>query len=569
MVRPPEAGPNPLDSLARVLQIKAQQQLIPGQIALQNQQVQEGALRLKNAQAVQTAFDSANQRNPDGTTSFNMDNLKTALSGTPGGLEALTHIGTYEKGQADLQEAQGKVDVLHRNNGGSIGAAVDTVLDKDPLAAGHLFLTMGANGVANKTIDPKSWAPYQQAVQNALAQDPTGQSAAPILKQITQMLRQNSPEQQKLANEAITAKGAQQRGNAAEANADLAQAKFTAEQPKIAADTTVAQQKAAGTEPITPYQQAELEKTPKGGNPTEASLALAVAKGRAPDASPADVATGRNAELALKRLDQSKLASRPNINVNMTPAQAESTADLIGQGKIDPATTRAMLRRQPGLMAQVVAKYPDFDDANIEKRYNVGREFASSSNSKAGGQVIALNTLIHHADLYMQTAEALKNGSFKPGNAVYNAVASTFGSAPPTQANLVARFFAGETAKVATGGVPAEGEVNGILAQLGNNASPDQIAGAGKTLLQIAGGRMTPLMEKAKDAHLENVYPVIGPDAAEILKRRGFNPATMKPNAGGPAGAGVRAVTGKAERDALPSGTQYTKPGDPNVYTKQ
>jgi hypothetical protein len=207
-------------------------------------------------------------------------------------------------------------------------------------------------------------------------------------------------------------------------------------------------------------------------------------------------------------------------------------AQMAADGRMDPATLRSMLRSNPGLIGQIQRVDPNFDEGNMDNRFTALKEFGSTSISKAGGQALALNTLIHHADLYMQTAEALKNGSFRPGNAVYNAVANAFGAAPPTNAALVARFFASETGKVATGGVPAEGEINGILKNLGTDAGPDQIAGAGKTLLQIAAGRATPLIERAKEARIDNIVHVIGPDAQEILKRRGFDPNTMKPASG-------------------------------------
>lgn len=204
-------------------------------------------------------------------------------------------------------------------------------------------------------------------------------------------------------------------------------------------------------------------------------------------------------------------------------------AKMAAEGKLAPQTLRMMIRSNPGLVAQIRQVDPQFDEANMDKRYGVLNEFNSTSNTKAGGQAVALNTLIHHADLYMQAADAMKNGSFRPGNAVYNAVASAFGSAPPTNAALVARFFAGETSKVSTGGVPAEGEINGVLKNLGTSNSPEQIAQAGKTLLQIAAGRATPLIEKVKDAKLDKVVNVIGPDAKAILARRGFDPETLKP----------------------------------------
>jgi len=230
---------------------------------------------------------------------------------------------------------------------------------------------------------------------------------------------------------------------------------------------------------------------------------------------------------------------------------------------MDPATLRATLRRSPGLISQIQKLDPNFDEADIDKRYNTLKEFTSTSSSKAGGQLIALNTLIHHADLYMDAADAMKNGTFRPGNAAYNALATMFGSSPPNNAALVARFLAGETGKVATGGVPAEGEIKGILSNLGTNASPDQMRQAGEKLLQIAAGRATPLMEKVKDAKLDKVVRVLGPDAQAILQRRGFSGETMKQTSTGP-----KTISTKAEFDALPSGSVYVNSKDGKQYRK-
>ncbi len=79
---------------------------------------------------------------------------------------------------------------------------------------------------------------------------------------------------------------------------------------------------------------------------------------------------------------------------------------------------------------------------------------------------------------------------------------------------------------------------------------------------------MIPLKEKRDNAHLQNQFPLVGQDAAAILQKRGFDPNTLRPSAQS-GGSGVKSVTTKAERDALPKGAQYIKPGDPMVYIKQ
>ena len=298
---------------------------------------------------------------------------------------------------------------------------------------------------------------------------------------------------------------------------------------------------------------------------TEAELSLA-----AVDPNGTDESRG-TATAALSKFTQSQRAAHPpstnTFVIPGLPASGQPASQLTGEDflKSLPGATAAQIKfidegrgpmpsansRAPGaaqLRAAVLQYDPGFDEANTNNRFQTLREFNNTSTSHAGGQVLALNTLVHHADLYMQVADGLKNGTFQPGNALYNQVATTFGSAPPTQANLVARFFAAETGKVASGGVPAEGEINGILKSLGSDASPDQIKAAGQSLLQIAGGKMIPLQEKVTGAKLDNVVHVLGPDAKDILTRRGFDPNTMKPAGQNPNPSGgsgyVRTSTG-------------------------
>lgn len=217
----------------------------------------------------------------------------------------------------------------------------------------------------------------------------------------------------------------------------------------------------------------------------------------------------------------------------LPPAFAARVRNVYAGGETAPTGRSAMTGPGLQLMNAVYQAYPDYSALTAQNRRETLKQFTDTHPGSAGGQLLALNTVIHHADLYLEVANALKNGTWRPGNALYNQVASAFGSAPPTEANLVARFLAGETAKVATGGVPGEGEINGILKNLGDNASPDQMQAAGQRLLQVAAGRMMPLKERRDNANLQNFVPILGPDAKSILQRRGFDPETMQPISGG------------------------------------
>lgn len=226
----------------------------------------------------------------------------------------------------------------------------------------------------------------------------------------------------------------------------------------------------------------------------------------------------------------------------LTPEQIQSNARDLLNGDLAPDQIKELrpggrINQGPQIIeaARAMAKedgrpFSLFDlEQQAAQRENTLKEFTNTTIGHAGGQKLALNTLIHHADLYLEAAQALKNGNFRPGNALYNKIATMFGSAPPTNAALLAQFFASETGKVATGGVPAEGEIKSILSKMGTDGSPDAMEGAGRTLIGIAAGRMIPLKDLRDKAKLQKYVDILGPDAREVLQRRGYNPESMKP----------------------------------------
>jgi hypothetical protein len=359
------------------------------------------------------------------------------------------------------------------------------------------------------------------------------------------------------------------------ANVKAGQEKAAADQ-KLTEDQAEAARKAA----IAPSALAASQNTAVTGAPdpvtgltkeqtqTAANAAATLVQTRARDAQTAKNEGQRNA------IAGGELNLKAKTYDQQYGSGASTTAKAIVNGDLDPATVRSMLRKNPGLMAQAKTLDPNFDEATIDSRYATLKEFNNTSVGKAGGQALALNTLVHHAELYQQAGEALRNGSFTPGNAAYNEISKMMGSAAPQNADLVARFLAGETGKVASGGVPAESEIHGILDNLKTKNSPQQISDAGKTLMQVAAGRFTPLMELAKKNKLDNVVQVLGPDAKEILTRRGFDPNTMKPaGAGGAPGAIPAAVTSALSSQGpgihtLSDGSKWMKAKDGTV-TKQ
>lgn len=239
--------------------------------------------------------------------------------------------------------------------------------------------------------------------------------------------------------------------------------------------------------------------------------------------------------------------------------QAQSIVD----GSVDPQTIRMMVRTNPGLIAQAKSLDPNFGMDKLDQRYNAVKSLAPGGSGQSHTAVLALNTLIHHADLGLDTVDALKNGSFVPGNQVYNAFSAAFGQPQTTDFNTVKNFIAGEAAKVAQGGVPHEKEVQDAAAVLSAANSPDQLKGALQKLLQVAGGRMNPMIQEGKSAGLTNRnswdpsspdFTILQPDSKQILEKRGLDPNTMKPVAqGGGAGNTVRVVAPDGRTGTIPA----------------
>ena len=255
------------------------------------------------------------------------------------------------------------------------------------------------------------------------------------------------------------------------------------------------------------------------------------------------------ATLVALRGSQTSLA-QAQVQSVLTPDQIREAAQDLLTGDFSPDQLKDLRAGRINQSGQIISaarklaedrgeKFSLFDlEQQATAREGTLKEFTNTGIGHVGGQRLALNTLIHHADLYMEAARALKNGNFKPGNQIYNTIATMFGASPPTNAALLAQFFASETGKVATGGVPAEGEIKSLLKSMATDGSPQAMEDAGRTLIGIAAGRMIPMKDLRDKARLNRLVDILGPDAREILTKRGFDPETMKPAARPAAGTG-------------------------------
>lgn len=206
------------------------------------------------------------------------------------------------------------------------------------------------------------------------------------------------------------------------------------------------------------------------------------------------------------------------------PVQWRKTVEKIAKYEEDPtkvASMRGGMREQ--LTQWINQVNPAYDAGLFTNRAPTRKAFTTGVQ---GQQINAINTAIGHIDQLTAVAEALGNGSFVPGNALWNRVKSTFGGSAPTNFDTLKDALAGEVASVLSKGA---GTVSGIAeAKEKINAanSPTQLAGYVKTLIPIMGSKLASLDYQYHQAMGEaDTFSALSPEVKTILTKHGFDPA--------------------------------------------
>ena len=524
-------------------------------IALQNaqQQNQMGNIQFQQAQralgtqqATDSAFKDAMKIDPNtGQMTFDRDAVSKSLANAGYGskIPDLMHsFNTLDKSSADLQKVRGEVQAQTTNYLGDLAYSLQkTAKNQDGTWNMDLVKANLSHAAADPTFGPKAQQLWQQVQQNPGSLD-----------QLTQSVIAQSEKQRTLAAQELTAKGKGQQGDLAaitmqqkqveQISSQLAQSKDDADyQSKLDAlprgiankfpdkfDRTKVLQAGQTPEQITTTEQGAQKVALEGQQVGIARQRLAIA----------------NKDLQLKYFQN----GFDNSGNPITADTASPVAKQIVAGNIDPATYRAQIRRNPGLMNQVLAIDPNFDETKIDKRFAFNKQLTNMQPSGIGGQSLALNTLVHHSDLLYDMVDGLNNGSFTPGNQLYNTVKTTFGAAPAPNFNTVRDFVVSEAAKLAHGGVPNESDITRSIESLKSASSPAQLKGGIDKILSIAGGKMQAINEQGQESGMGPNFNILRKEGAAIVQKHGIDPTTLKPvQQGGGAGGGitVQAPNGK------------------------
>lgn len=219
------------------------------------------------------------------------------------------------------------------------------------------------------------------------------------------------------------------------------------------------------------------------------------------------------------------------------------------------SSSPAAMAEVNSILKQVRAINPSYD----AKNYVQAQHFLNNSQAPLN----ALNTAIEHLDQFADVAAAMGNGSFRPGNAIFNWFKTTFGDSAPTNFDGMKNIMAGELAATFKKSGATDQEIANVQTSINRSASPQQLQ---DYITKIA---LPAIVSKAK-TYDEQYHQMVGksdpytpytPSALDAMERRGINPANPR----------VGDTSGEKRTAKLPNGQtvydgQQVKQGG-KVYT--
>ena len=172
-----------------------------------------------------------------------------------------------------------------------------------------------------------------------------------------------------------------------------------------------------------------------------------------------------------------------------------------------------------GIGAQIRGALLQYDPDFNEQRAQLRKQFTGNKT------IMANNTAVQHLDQLGEGLEALKNGSFTPGNTAYNYFANLFGSAPPTNAKALIAAASGEMATALKGNATDQ-EIKTLKDAISTSASHEQGRGVVKTGMELLHTKLNTAQEEyARVNPGDKVYSPILPSTAAAFSKHGVGGA--------------------------------------------
>lgn len=217
------------------------------------------------------------------------------------------------------------------------------------------------------------------------------------------------------------------------------------------------------------------------------------------------------------------------------------------------------------VMQQVYQYDPEFSvqRAEVRKAFTVGPD---------GKNIGSLNTATVHLDNLGEAAKALDNGSFRPGNAAYNAISKMFGSNAPTDFDSLKSAVAGEMANAMKGNA-TDIEIRTIGQTLDRASSPKQLAGVVNDFLHLNAQKLNTYQERYnQQIPGDTTYSPVLPSAAKVFEKHGIGTGASAPTGAAKSGSTLppqaAAQLQEGHETTFANGQVWTKRGGQAVQVK-
>jgi hypothetical protein len=176
-----------------------------------------------------------------------------------------------------------------------------------------------------------------------------------------------------------------------------------------------------------------------------------------------------------------------------------------------------------------------YDPTFSEQKAQLRKAFTTGPD---GRNIGALNTATVHLDQLAEVSKAMANGSFRPGNALFNSMRTMFGGAAPTNFEGLKNAVAGELASALKGNA-TDPEIAHISAVIQQQNSPEQLAGFIDSQLHVLGAKLNTYNERYQAQNPGDKWSPVLPSAAAVYQKHNINPTAgpggqgSAPNAGG------------------------------------
>ena len=222
-----------------------------------------------------------------------------------------------------------------------------------------------------------------------------------------------------------------------------------------------------------------------------------------------------NAE-AFKAYEEGKVARSAGGPVD--PAVVQAYVD--GHMSVTPMTFRTAYGQN--LFKSIMAVDPTWTETRAQTRKNM-------TTGPVGKTADALNTAPVHIDDWVTAMQAQQNGSFVPGNAIYNKWAGILGSDKPVTTNAIKDAVSDEIAGSLKQSGATDTSIKAQQENFKNAASPQQAMAVGKSAMGVLRDKLNIYQEKyQRDNPTDTGFNLIQPTTAAI-----FNKYGVVPNPGG------------------------------------